>query len=153
MKQLDEIMITETQLGLICGKGNCFFHFPTQKGKGNKDRKLPASAKAIINYVPIEKKGSTQQTIGKIQSFDSRFDKKHPLIIAIDDIRANGIRPKILAEIYNDSSCIKMGRLMGKYKVFNDILSDQQRRDIEFKLVKIFQYKQEEEERAKIFFS
>lgn len=153
MKQLDEIIITETQLGLICGKGNCFFNFPTQKGKNNKYRKLPASAKDIINYIPAQKKGSTQQTIGKIQSFDNRFDKKHPLMVAIDDIRQNGIRAKILAEIYNDDHCIKMGRMMGKYKIFNDILSDQQRMDIELKLVKIFQYKQEEEKRAKIFFS
>jgi hypothetical protein len=154
MKSLDEIMVSETKLNLLAGgKGSVFFQFPKVKNKKGKERKEQVSIQAIINHSEQRSdKYGTLNTVGKVKSFDARFDGKHPLILAIDKIREDGIRKSILTSIYTDNKCIQAGRLVGNYSVFNDILMDEQRWYIENKLVKIREFKEGEKERVEKFF-
>lgn len=136
MKQLSEIMVSESTLMLLLGGLNIKYIFPVEKAKGKKDKKLKVSLQKIIDD------NKTSDVYGKklnggldnIRSFDDRFDQKHPIHLAIGNIRECGIRKSILTKIYADTGCVRMGRLVGKYAIFNEVLNDFQKAAIEKKL-------------------
>lgn len=127
-------MVSEAKLMLLLGGVNIGYKFPTE-GEGKSKRKLQVSLQTILNHKDKDRYGNQlQDSIASVKSFDPRFDKKHPVQLAVDDICQNGIRDSILAKIYVDDSCIRVGKLVGKYALFNDLLSDQQKAVVEQRL-------------------
>lgn len=132
MRNLDEIIVSESTLSLLLGGLNIRFKFP--KDSKNK-RKEKVSLQYILDY---EDKGvygeKLDNQVAIIRSFDDRFDGKHPVTLAVENIKEKGIRKSILNNIYNDKGCIRVGKLVGKYAIFNDLLSDNQKKEIEKRL-------------------
>lgn len=145
MKDLSEIYVSETSLKMIT-RTEIQFQFPILKTKNKKDRKEKVSLQYILDSESKDAYGKpTIDHIANVRSFDTRFDKKHPLQLALDYIKDNGIRKDILAKIYMDEKCVKEGRMVGPYAIFNELLTSDQKEVIEKRLI----WEQEQKEQRK----
>jgi len=155
MKPLDEIMVSETILKMLLGGLDIKYQFPVEKAKkkGGKDRKQQVSLQTILNQGKVDAYGQELfDQPSAVKSFDSRFDKKHPVKLMVDYIRQNSIRKDILSQIYNNSACVKAHRMVGKFGIYNDLLTSDQRNIVELRLKWEDQQRIERKEMAEKFF-
>lgn len=148
MKQLHEIYVGESKLSLLLGGAKIIgYKFPTD-GKG---RKMQASLQMIIdsNQVKDMYDRPLNDGVASVRSFDNRFDKRHPIELAVDNIRDKGIRYSTLQSLLNDASCIRVGKMVGRFGVFNDILSDQAIEKIETMLKEVKDFNDARKENLK----
>lgn len=124
MKNLKDIKVNAAQLKLIIGE-NINYDFPTKivlsKVGKEIERNLPESLDKIINNSPHSNK----------RSLDPRFDNKHPIILALESIKEKGLNKSIKAAIRNDYTCQNKKAIVGKFKILNDIITDDSRIEIE----------------------
>ena len=118
MKKLSEINVNASKLKLIIGE-NINYPFPTEQYSPKvgvvKTRTLQTDLATII-------KGSSY---ARKRSHDERFDNKHPVELAIENIKANGLSKTIIAAIRNDFKCQKQIKIVGRWAILNDVITDE----------------------------
>lgn len=118
MKNLLETKVSKAQLKAIVGD-TVKYNFPTKiviKSVGVEvEKELPDTLKNIIKNTPGQLLSST----------DERFDKKHPVVVALERISNTGLSKSIVAKIRNNKNCQKKQDIVGSFKFFTNFISDQ----------------------------
>lgn len=118
MKKLSDIKVNASKLKLIIGE-NINYKFPTEKYSPKvgvtKTRTLQENLANII----------TGSSYARKRSHDERFDNKHPVELALENIKINGLSKNIIAAIRNDYKCQKLVKITGKWAILNDVITDE----------------------------
>lgn len=130
MKDLYNTLCTKSNLKLLLGE-DIHFGFPLKypKDKDPKKAKLvkPVMLSEVINQTPNL----------RARSHDPRFDKKHPIELAVEQIYNNGLTKSVVYKILHNKASIKAGRVLGAYKYLANFLSDSGRADVKAKLSEV----------------
>lgn len=73
-------------------------------------------------------------------SNDPRYDKKEPIMFAVNQIREKGLNRDMREAILSDKSCIKAQCLTGKWFLLNLVLTDYQLNELNLQLKAKFEY-------------
>lgn len=96
--------------------------------------------KKALGYEPLKKHTSRElsgmrfgvaeiiksKLLKPTSSNDPRYDKKEPVMFAVNQIREKGLNRDLRAQILSDKNCIQKGYLSAAYSILNDVLTDTQ---------------------------
>lgn len=109
---------------------------------------LPISAYSLIpgGLTPTQEarfRFDAKDLIGRLPltySNDPRYDKKEPIMFAVNQIQKLGLNRDIHEEILSSKPCIKKEALVGEYFFYTQILTPEQLKSIEAELTAKNQY-------------
>lgn len=127
MKHLYQTLCNASNLKLLCGK-DFGYEFPYKYPK-DKD---PKRAKIRTTVTLAKIIADTSQL--RVDSFDTRFDKKHPIELAIEQLHVNGFTREVVYKIMKSKPSVNSKKIKGTYSFLSNFITDQYKNEIETKL-------------------
>lgn len=130
MKELLNTLTTPSNLKSLIGK-DLSYAFPLKYPKETDKRK--AKLRKAVTLAEIIK--STPDCLFK--SFDDRWDGKHLIIAAIEQLQYKGLTKATVHKIINNKSCVKKNAIVAVAKFQSGFITDVHRAEIVDKLKKL----------------
>lgn len=118
MKKFLQMRLNEAQLKLIVGD-SVKHDWPTKTVCTKVGKEVERKQSDTVSNIL---KKTSEQTL---KSFDDRFDGEHPLTLKLKTLSETGMSKTMIAAIRNSHNCQKKKQIIGKWKVMNDIISDE----------------------------
>lgn len=127
MKHLYETLCNASNLELLCGK-EFGYNFPLKYPKSKEPKKMKIKTSVTLSKIIAD----TQQL--RTNSFDSRFDKKHPIELAVEQLYIHSFTKEIVYKIQKNKASVKSKQIKGTYAFLSNFITDQYKSEIIGKL-------------------
>lgn len=135
MKHLYETLCNSSNLKLLCGK-DFNYSFPLKYPKAKDPKKLNIKTSATLAQIIKD------TDFHRIKSFDERFDKRHPIELAVEQLYIKGFTDEIIYKILKNKASVNQKQIKGVYSFLANFITQQYRLEIidKLKLISIDKY-------------
>lgn len=131
MKDLYQTLCNASNLKLLCGKEMDSYDFPLKYPKTTDPKK--AKLKQLQTLAQV----ITQTPELRKESFDPRFDGKHPIELAVEQIYIKGFTKEVVYKILKNKPSIQAKKILGAHKFLDNFITPQYREEIIDKLKEV----------------
>lgn len=126
MKELLQTMCTPSNVKLLTGiefKSSFPLKYPKTTERKKMELRKPQTLAEIIKASP-----------NKVRSFDSRFDGKHPIELAIYNLQNSGFTREQVYKLLHTKSAVTKKRIEGGLKYLSNFITDEHKSELVDKL-------------------
>jgi hypothetical protein len=130
MKQLYQVLTNASNLKLLCGN-DLGYSFPLKYPKSDDPKKLKIKTTSTLREIMMETPNK------RIRSHDPRFDNKHPIELALENLQSKGLTNDQIYKIIKNKASVNSKKIKGPLSYLSNFITDEHRAVIAGKLKEV----------------